>query len=82
MAAHALAEQATFSLAPQFARLDYAGDNFVGNSNFFALVAHYRQAWLANWQPVLNASAWYGDEHTSRELAPISAATSTASPPT
>jgi hypothetical protein len=58
-----LSPEATFSLAPQYARLDYAGNNFVWNSDFFALAAHYRQAWLANWQPVLNASAWYGDDH-------------------
>ncbi len=64
-----LSPEATISLAPQFARLDYAGDNFVWNSNFFALVAHYRQAWLTNWQPVLNASAWYGDDH-NRENRP------------
>ncbi len=64
-----LSPEATFSLAPQFARLDYAGNNFVWNSNFFALVAHYRQAWLTNWQPVLNASAWYGDDH-NRENRP------------
>lgn len=64
-----LSPDSTFSLAPQFARLDYAGDNFVWNSNFFALVAHYRQAWLVNWQPVLNASAWYGDDH-NRENRP------------
>jgi hypothetical protein len=64
-----LSSEATFSLAPQFARLDYAGNNFVWNSNFFALVAHYRQAWLTRWQPVLNASAWYGDDH-NRENRP------------
>jgi len=62
-----LSTDASFSLAPQFARLDYAGNNSVWNSNFFALVAHYRQAWQVNLQPVLNTSVWYGDDHNRED---------------
>ena len=28
-----------------------------------ALSASYRQVWLRRWQPVLNATVFYGDEH-------------------
>jgi hypothetical protein len=60
-------ERASFSLAPQFARLAYAGDNSARDADLAALSASYRQVWLAAWQPVLNASVFFGDEHNRRD---------------
>ncbi len=56
-------ERTTFSLTPQFAHLAYAGGNSARDANLTALSAGYRQVWLMPWQPVLNASVFYGDEH-------------------
>lgn len=60
-------ERATFSLTPQFAHLSYAGDNSTRDANLTALSASYRQLWLVPWQPVLNASVFYGDEHNRQD---------------
>jgi hypothetical protein len=53
-------EQASFSLAPQFARIAYAGDNSARDADLTALSASYRQIWLSTWQPVLNALVFWG----------------------
>ena len=58
-----ISERASFALIPQYARLAYSGENAPRNSDLSALTASYRMVWLAAWQPVLNASAFYGDEH-------------------
>ena len=60
-------ERTTFSLAPQYARLAYAGDNSARDADLTALTASYRQIWLVTWQPVLNASVFAGDEHNRRD---------------
>ena len=60
-------EQASFSLAPQFARLAYAGDNSARDADLTALSASYRQIWLSTWQPVLNASVFVGDERNRQD---------------
>ena len=60
-------ERATFSLAPQYARIAYAGDNSARDADLTALAASYRQVWLMAWQPVLNASVFVGDERDRRD---------------
>jgi hypothetical protein len=60
-------ERASFSLAPQFARLAYAGDNRARDADLTALSASYRQIWLTTWQPVLNASVFFGDERNRQD---------------
>jgi Surface lipoprotein assembly modifier len=60
-------ERVTFSLAPQFARIAYAGDNSARDADLTALSASYRQVWLMTWQPVLNASVFVGDERNRRD---------------
>src|SRR6202158_3345924 len=72
-------EQASFSLAPQFARLAYAGDNSARDADLTALSASYRQIWLSTWQPVLNASVFFGAEHSSRDRADLGRGISGAS---
>jgi hypothetical protein len=56
-------ERASFSLAPQYARLAYAGDNSARDAD----LTGYRQIWLVTWQPVLNASVFVGDERNRRD---------------
>ena len=58
-----LSELSSFALAPQYARIGYEGDNSARNADLSALSASYRQVWLRRWQPVLNATVFYGDEH-------------------
>jgi Surface lipoprotein assembly modifier len=60
-------ERASFSLAPQFARLAYAGDNSARDADLTALSASYRQIWPTSWQPVLNASVFFGDERNRQD---------------
>jgi Surface lipoprotein assembly modifier len=60
-------ELTSFSLAPQYARLAYAGDNSARDADLTALSASYRQVWLVTWQPVVNASVFYGDEHNRQD---------------
>jgi hypothetical protein len=60
-------ERSSFSLAPQFARLAYAGENSARDADLTALSASYRQVWLMTWQPVLNASVFYGDERNRED---------------
>jgi hypothetical protein len=60
-------ERTSFSLAPQFVRLAYAGDNSARDAELTALSANYRQVWLATWQPVLNASVFLGDERNRHD---------------
>ena len=60
-------ERTSFSLAPQFARLAYAGDNSARDADLTALSASYRQIWLSTWQPVLNASVFFGDERNRQD---------------
>jgi hypothetical protein len=64
-----ISELSSFSLAPQYARIGYSGDNAVRDADLTALSAGYRQVWLRRWQPVLNATVFYGDEH-NRENRP------------
>jgi hypothetical protein len=58
-----LSELSSFALAPQYAHIRYSGDNVPRNADLTALSASYRQVWLRRWQPVLNATLFYGDEH-------------------
>jgi hypothetical protein len=58
-----ISELSSFALAPQYARISYTGDNAPRNADLSALSASYRQVWLRRWQPVLNATLFYGDEH-------------------
>jgi hypothetical protein len=58
-----ISEQTSFALIPQYARLAYSGDNAARDSDLYALSAAYRRVWLLPWQPVLNATVFYGDEH-------------------
>lgn len=58
-----ISDRSSISLTPQYAQLDYSGDNAARNSDLAGLTATYRQVWLVRWQPVLNASLFYGDEH-------------------
>ncbi|MEO8848190.1 MAG: outer membrane beta-barrel protein [Casimicrobiaceae bacterium] len=57
----------TLSLTPQFARLDYRGDNEVRDADFYAVGLSLRHGWLSAWQPVLNASVYGGREHDMRD---------------
>jgi hypothetical protein len=58
-----ISELSSFALAPQYARIGYDGDNAARDADLAALSASYRQVWLRRWQPVLNATLFYGDEH-------------------
>jgi len=58
-----ISELSSFALAPQYARIGYDGDNAARNADLAAMSASYRQVWLRRWQPVLNATVFYGDEH-------------------
>jgi hypothetical protein len=58
-----LSELSSFALIPQYARLAYSGENAARDSDLVALSAAYRRVWLKSWHPVLNALAFYGDEH-------------------
>jgi hypothetical protein len=58
-----ISELSSFALAPQYARIGYDGDNAARNADLTAFSASYRQVWLRRWQPVLNATVFYGDEH-------------------
>jgi len=58
-----ISELSSFALAPQYARIGYDGDNAARNADLSALSVSYRQVWLRRWQPVLNATLFYGDEH-------------------
>ncbi len=61
---HQMSEQSGFALAPLYALVDYTGENAVRNADLGGITASYRQIWLTtNWQPILNASLVYGDEH-------------------
>jgi opacity protein-like surface antigen len=57
----------TFSLTPQYARIDYSGDNDVRDADFYAVGAGIRHGWLTAWQPVLNASIYGGKERDVRD---------------
>lgn len=59
-----VSEQIGFALAPLYALVDYTGENAVRNADLGGITASYRQIWLTStWQPILNASLVYGDEH-------------------
>jgi outer membrane protein len=59
-----VSERTSFALAPLYAVVDYSGENAVRNADLGGITASYRQIWLAStWQPILNASLVYGDEH-------------------
>ncbi len=62
-----LAPTTTISVTPQYARIDYPGDNDVRDANFFALGFGVRHGWLGQWQPVLNASIYGGRERDVRD---------------
>ena len=62
-----VSELATISIAPQYARLRYAGENAARDSDFAALALGYRRFWPGAWQPVMNLSAFVGDEHNYRD---------------
>jgi len=58
-----VSETSSFAITPQFAQIAYSGDNSAWNSDYTAIAASYRQIWLSAWQPVLNGSLFYADEH-------------------
>ncbi|MGH8852300.1 MAG: surface lipoprotein assembly modifier [Casimicrobiaceae bacterium] len=58
-----VSELSSFALAPQYVRIGYAGDNAPRNADLTALTASFRHVWLRHWQPILNATIFYGDEH-------------------
>jgi outer membrane protein len=62
-----VAPTTTISLTPQFARIDYTGENDVRDADFWAVGAGVRHGWLTAWQPVLNASIYGGKERDRRE---------------
>ena len=62
-----ISELSSFALAPQYARIGYDGDNAARNADLAAMSASYRQVWLRRWQPVLNATVFYGDEHNRED---------------
>ena len=62
-----LSETSSFALIPQYARLAYSGENAARNADLYALSAAYRRVWLRPWHPVLNALAFYGDEHNREQ---------------
>jgi hypothetical protein len=55
-------ELVTTSVTPQYARIGYAGENEVRDSDFYALALSARRIWLVPWQPVINVSAVVGQE--------------------
>ena len=57
----------TFSVTPQYARIDYSGANDVRDADFYAIGVGMRHAWLGNWQPVLNAGVYGGQERDRRD---------------
>ncbi|CAG0951263.1 hypothetical protein BURK1_00205 [Burkholderiales bacterium] len=64
---HAVSDLATLSVAPQYARIGYPGENAVRDSDFYALGVTLRKAWLTTWQPVLNLSAVGAREENRRD---------------
>jgi hypothetical protein len=62
-----ISETSSFALIPQYARLAYSGENAARNADLYALSAAYRRVWLRPWHPVLNALAFYGDEHNREQ---------------
>ncbi len=62
-----LSERSMVSVAPQVARLDYAGVNDVRDSDLAAVSFAYHRWWLTAWQPVLSVTAYGGDEHNRRD---------------
>jgi hypothetical protein len=66
---HRVSELATVSVAPQYARLAYAGENAARDADLVAVAAGYRRWWLSAWQPVMNLTVYGGDEHNRRDHA-------------
>ena len=66
---HQLSERTMISVAPQYARISYSGDNAARDADYTAVAATYRQQWVAAGQPVANLTAYYGDEHDSKGFA-------------
>ncbi len=64
---HQLDATTSVSVIPQYARLDYDGENSVRDADFYALGFGVRHGWLTAWQPVLNASAYGGRERDRRD---------------
>jgi hypothetical protein len=56
-------ERGLFTLTPQYARLSYQDANAARNADYAAVGVGYRRWWLTAWQPVLNVSAYGGQEH-------------------
>ena len=61
-----LTERSLVSVTPQYAHFSYTGANSVRDADYGAVAAQYRQQWLAWGQPVLNLTAYYGDEHDTQ----------------
>ncbi len=55
-----------FSVTPQAARIAYTDANDVSNADYYALAVGWRQIWLTTWQPVLNLSAYGGQERNTQ----------------
>ncbi len=66
---HQISERATVSLAPQYAQLSYTGANDARDADYTAIAASYRRQWTTAWQPVMNLTGYYGDEHNTRGFA-------------
>jgi hypothetical protein len=66
---HQISERALFSVTPQYAHFSYTGNNSVRDSDYTAVAATYRQQWVAAGQPVMNLTAYFGDEHDTQGYA-------------
>jgi hypothetical protein len=64
-----LSERSLVSVTPQYAHFSYTGANSVRDADYGAVAAQYRQQWLTWGQPVLNLTAYYGDEHDTQGYA-------------
>jgi outer membrane protein len=58
-----LSERDMVTLAPQYARVSYSDANTARNADYGAVGVGYRRWWLTAWQPVMNVSAYGGEEH-------------------
>jgi tetratricopeptide (TPR) repeat protein len=61
-----LDELNTISGAVQYAKLDYATNNNVRDSNLKGISVGYRRNFVAPWQPLIALSASYAKEHNER----------------
>lgn len=61
-------ELVTGSVTPQYARIDFSGENRQRGSDFYAVSVAVRRVWRWLWTPVLNLSAMGGREDNRFDL--------------